>query len=58
MTEPEQPESPEPTPRAWEYKTDFALNEKLKVVVHKTLDATTAEIDALKRKLDKLTYGA
>lgn len=55
----EKPDAPEEKrPPSWEYKTEFGINTKLKDIVGKTIDATTAEIDRLKRQLDKLTYGS
>ena len=50
-------EEPLPSPK-WEYKTEFAIHTKMKEVVLKTMDVTTAELDILKSKLDKLTYGS
>lgn len=50
--------TPEEKPPQWQYKEDFAINAKLKEVIERTAEATTAEIDNLKRKLEKLTYGA
>jgi len=49
-------EAPEP-PR-WEYKTEFGIHSKMRDVIGKTIDVTVSEIDKLKLKLDKLTYGA
>lgn len=55
----EKPETAEEEkPPAWEYKTEFGLHTKMKDVIHKTIEVTAVHVDDLKRKLDKLTYGA
>jgi hypothetical protein len=41
----------------WEYKTEFAITGRMKELVHKTIEATEAELAMLRRKLDRLTYG-
>lgn len=63
--EPEVPETPEEPPKfeekpppTWEYKTEFGIHTKLKDVVSKTIDVTATEIEVLKKKLDRLTYGS
>jgi len=57
--EPKAPETPEePAKPQWEYKTEFGINTKLRDIVHKAIDASSAEIVSLKRKLDRLTYGS
>jgi hypothetical protein len=52
------PEEGAPEPPRWEYKEEFAIHTQMKAVISKTLDVTVSEIDKLKLKLDKLTYGA
>jgi len=47
----------EEAPPNWEYKTDFAINTKMREVVTKTIEASELELAGLLRKLDKLTYG-
>ena len=42
----------------WEYKTEFRVNTEMKKVIDLTIKVSEAEIESLKRKLDKLTYGA
>jgi hypothetical protein len=41
----------------WEYKTEFAINTRMKEILKMTLVAAQAERDRLKKKLDKLQYG-
>lgn len=58
---PEQEASPpeeETKPPNWEYKTDFAINTKMREVVAKSIEASELELAGLLRKLDKLTYGS
>jgi len=57
---PEATEPPEETPPApkWEYKTEFGINEKMKSVVDKAITLTASQIEDLRRKLDRLTYGS
>lgn len=52
----EKPETPEPP--KWEHKTEFGINTKLKDIVSKAIDASSAEVERLKRQIDKLTYGS
>jgi len=47
-----------PEPPRWEYKSEFAIHTQMRAVIEKTMDLTVSEIEVLKRKLDKLTYGA
>jgi hypothetical protein len=51
-------EAPKETPPNWEYKTDFAINTKMREVVAKSIEASELELAGLLRKLDKLTYGS
>ncbi len=48
----------EEAPPNWEYKTDFAINTKMREVVAKSIEASELELAGLLRKLDKLTYGS
>ncbi len=48
----------EKPPLQWEYKTQFGINEKLKTVVERAIDASVSEVERLKRQIDKLTYGS
>ena len=51
--------TPEPAPQAkWEYRKNFGINERMKDVIGKTIDATESELVVLRRKLDKLQYGS
>jgi hypothetical protein len=64
-TEPTKEEGAEPAgepakeaPQAqWEFKTEFAITGRMKELVHKTVEATEAELTMLRRKLERLTYG-
>ena len=54
----ETPSTETEKPKAtWEYKKRFGIIGEMEKVIDMTLSATQAEIKALKRKLDKLTYG-
>ncbi len=64
-SEPEVPSSEQevetpidPTGPAWEFKSKFGINAKLEAVCRKSIDVASVEVDKLKVKLDKLTYGA
>lgn len=52
----EQDKKPDAPSAAWE-KREFAINEKMKEVCRLGIVATEAEINALRRKLEKLQYG-
>jgi hypothetical protein len=55
---PEEPAKEEgPKPPNWEYKKDFAINDRMRGIIHKTIEASNAQIDYYRRKLDRLTYG-
>jgi hypothetical protein len=41
----------------WKHKKDFGINVKMREILKLTIEASTAERDRLKRKLDKLQYG-
>jgi hypothetical protein len=57
QTEPAEGETPKAQP-SWEFKKTFGINQEMKKVIQMTIAATQSEIVSLKRKLDKLTYGA
>lgn len=42
---------------AWKYTEEFGISKRLKDVLKVTLKVTEAEQEALRRKLEKLTYG-
>ena len=48
----------EKQPPSWEHKTEFEINRRLKDIVVKAIDASGAEVERLKRQLDRLTYGS
>jgi hypothetical protein len=45
-----------PTP-AWQYKTSFGINDRMKEVIELTIRVANEEIARNRRKIDKLTYG-
>ena len=47
----------EPKPPQWEYKTEFAINNRMKDLIHKTIQVSETEVDMLRKKLERLTYG-
>jgi polyhydroxyalkanoate synthesis regulator phasin len=64
------PETPEESPQetteevppgpkfSWEQKQSFKIVETMKNLINQTIDASTSEIDSLRKKLEKLTYGS
>ena len=48
----------EPPKAEWKFKRNLGINEEMKKVIGLTLEASNAEILSLRRKLEKLTYGA
>lgn len=54
MTDEEKPEEKAPE---WEYRTNLGINERMKDVIKKTLEAARAERDLLLKKLRKAQYG-
>jgi len=42
----------------WKYKTEFGLVGELRKVVLLTKQATEMELEGLRRKLERLTYGS
>jgi sugar-specific transcriptional regulator TrmB len=53
-----QSEEKKPEPPKWEYRQNFGINNKMKEVIEKTVEATEAELSHLRKKLEKLQYGA
>jgi hypothetical protein len=53
----EETKNPEESPPSWEYKKEFGIVGKLRETVLLTQQATEKEIEGLRRKLEKLTYG-
>jgi len=45
-------------PGVWQYRRTLKINQRLVHVCNLTIDATKMEIKALRRKVDKLTYGS
>jgi hypothetical protein len=46
-----------PEPPKWEYKTDFAITDKMRDVIKQTIKVSEMESEMLRKKLDRLTYG-
>jgi hypothetical protein len=59
---PEAPEAPESAeerpPFAWEYREEFKITGQMREMLNLTKKVAEAEIDRLRRKVDKLTYGS
>lgn len=53
----EGPPEPPPGPN-WGYKTEFAINGRMRDLIQKSISAAEQERDALLRKLERLTYGS
>lgn len=51
-------EEKDQTTPEWEYKTRFRIVDELRTVTQKAKEASEKELKALRRKLDKLTYGS
>jgi hypothetical protein len=51
-------ENADPPRAQWQFKNEFGIHTKLKEVVRGTIEVSNAELDLLRRKLDKLTYGS
>jgi hypothetical protein len=47
-----------PKPPEWERRENLAINERMKEVLLLTKQVAEKEIESLRRKLDKLTYGS
>jgi hypothetical protein len=43
---------------SWEYKKEFGIIQEMRKVVLLTKQATELELDGLRRKLERLTYGS
>lgn len=57
VTTPAEPK-PEKEPPRWEYRNELKIQGKMREVVKLTIAASEKEIEALRRKLKKLTYGS
>jgi hypothetical protein len=58
MTPEDQDPQVETSKPQWERREGLALNQRMKEVLQLTKQAAEQEIAALRRKLDKLTYGS
>lgn len=49
----------EPTEQkaSWEYREEFGISKQMREIVKVSKEVSEKELDALRRKLDKLTYG-
>lgn len=56
--EPEKSEKSEEPRFNWEYREEFRINTKMREVIKLTKLITESEIDRLRRKVEKLTYGS
>jgi hypothetical protein len=56
LPEPEKTEGP-PGP-TWEYRNNMKITERFTAIVNMTKDVAQAEINRLRKKVDKLTYGS
>ena len=45
-------------PPEWEYRTEFRINTQMREMLNLARKVTEAEIDRLRRKVEKLTYGS
>lgn len=57
---PEEPsqEGAPPAPKcSWEQREGFKIANTMRDLIHQTIDASTSEIDSLRKKLEKLQYG-
>jgi hypothetical protein len=55
----EEEKKPEEIPRPeWGYKEEFGIVTKLREAIQLTKGATEKELEGLRRKLDRLTYGS
>lgn len=45
-------------PPQWEYRTEFRINTQMREVLNLARKVTEAEIERLRRKVEKLTYGS
>ena len=49
---------PKPPPPQWEYRTQMKVTGRLTEVVKLSIDVSKAEVNRLRRQLEKLTYGS
>jgi hypothetical protein len=42
----------------WEHTREFKINKLTRDLIRQTIDVTEAELASLRRRLEKLTYGA
>ena len=47
-----------PEPPCWEQRSELKITGKMREVVKMTISATNSEIAALRRKIERLTYGS
>lgn len=47
-----------PEPPKWEYRTEMRINREMRNIVAATIKVSQAQIDLLKRKIEKLQYGS
>lgn len=57
-TSKEEPVAGERPPPTWEYREEFRINAQMREMLHLAKKVTEAEIDRLRRKVEKLTYGS
>lgn len=55
QSQPSEEEKPKAT---WEYRKEFRINTEMRSVVELTIKVTQAQIDLLRRKVEKLQYGS
>jgi hypothetical protein len=42
----------------WEYRTEFRINTEMRAVVEATIKVAQAQVDVLRRRVEKLQYGS
>lgn len=57
MEDEKKTEEPTPEPPKWEHKEEFAITGLTRELVKQAKEATETELDALRRRLERLTYG-
>lgn len=45
-------------PLQWEYRTELKINARMRELISMTKAVTEAEVDRLRRKIEKLKYGS
>lgn len=45
-------------PPTWEYRKNFKVVDKMKHIVNLSIDVSKAEIEQLRKRIEKLTYGS